>query len=368
MFLHPPAKSAVSLQKPFSLGFSLTELMIVGGMAAALFTTASLAYRTITVHQRLGTTFNSVNLGPAITTAFYGSSSGTMDVYTAPNFGMTARAEVMRNVFWDDIAHSSAVMCLPRPAYAANPLSAATDKVTGINYIHPLLLPVPNPTGLSPAPDPQGTFTYSGVGFTVDHPNAFIQVLLNNNPAGYPFPFTGQAYRGVPAAASVNGSIFVLQMSTEADKVAVRAIYDIDFINIADPGVTTTPNSGTYASVRRYVPVPRAGVGATQDTGLTHYYDVLYPGPNQPPSQFGPLFACYERSVRRVVTEADSIQAFKRAVDRPFYFVWWPDPATPRLEGTSTAATFTASDPRYYYRAHENQTCWMFTVPMFPSL
>ena len=368
MMVHPPVHSPEISRCSLSGGFSLTELMIVGGMAAAIFTTASLAYRTITVHQRLGTNFNTVNLGPAITKAFYGSTSGSMDVYTAPNFGITARAEVMKNVFWDDVAHSSAVMCVPRPAIVVNPTSSASDKVTGVNYIHPLLLPVPNPTGASPVPDPQGTFTFSGAGFVMDHPNSFVSILQANNPSGYPFAFTGQAYRGVPNLASVNASIFVLQMSTEANKLAVRAIYDIDLLEISDPSVTTTPNSGTYASVRRYVPVPAATGGATQATGLTHYYDVLYPGPNQPPSQFGPIFACFERSVRKAVTETGSAQAFKRATDRPFYFIWWPDPATPRLQGTPSSGSYSANDPRTYYISHENQSCWMFTVPMFPPL
>ena len=342
--------------------------MIVGGMAAAIFTTASLAYRTITVHQRLSTTFQTVQLGPAITNAFYGTTAGTMDVYTAPNFGMTARAEVLRNVFWDDLAHSSGVMCLPRPAITVDALSSSTDHVTGINFIHPLLKPVPNPTGITPAPDPQGTFTYTGAGYALDHPNAFLQVLLDNNPAGMPFAFSGQTYRGVPDPNAVNGSIFILQMSTESNKIAIRAIYDIDLLAVSDPNITTSPNVGTYASVKRYVPVPASAAGLAQDTGLTHYYDVLYPGPDQPPTQFGPIFACFERSVRSAVVETNTEQAFKRAADRPFYFIWWPDPATPRLQGTPATATYTATDPRNYYTTHENQTCWMFTVPMFPPL
>ena len=82
----------------------------------------------------------------------------------------------------------------------------------------------------------------------------------------------------------VNGSIFVMQMSNNNTTLSIRAVYDIDFLDVADPA------GSTYASVKRFV-------GST----LTHFYDVLYQGPgsDQSPTSFGPVFACFERSVRK---------------------------------------------------------------------
>lgn len=346
------------------LGFSLTELVVVSGLAAAVFTTAALAYRTITRHQRSAASYQEVELGPAITKAFYGSTTGTLDVYTAPNFGMTARAEVLRNIFWDDVAHANAVFCLPRAGITVDTLSDPVAKVAGVNYIHPELLPTPNPNNLNPPPDPQASFAFSGLGTFLDHPNSFLTLLqgLYPNSTTHPFPFLNQAYRGVPDTAAVNGSIFILQHSSEQNKLALRAVYDIDFLAVA------TPEAGTYASVKRFVPI-KADILTPDATGLTHFYDVFYAGSDQSPTQFGPIFACFERSVRKAVAETsnDKATAFKRAGNRPFYFIWWPDPATPRLAG-APIGTYSATDPRRYYSQHENQTTWMFTVPMFPPL
>lgn len=345
-------------------GFSLTELVVAAGIAAAAFGTAALGYRTITAHQRNSTTFHTISLGPAITKGFYGSTSGQLDVYSVPNYGMSARAEIMRNIFWDDVAHASAIFCLPRPAITVDPLSDSLVPVAGINYIHPGLQAVPNPDNLIPPPDPQGSITFTGLGTMLDHPNKFLNLLAANYPdtVSTPFPFLGQEYRGVPATASVNGSIYILQSSSIKDKLSVRAIYDIDLLEVADP------SPGTYASVKRYVPIVY-NFAIPTEVGLTHYYDVLYPGSDQTPQQFGPLFACFERSVRLAAPETgnDQANAFKQAQNRPFYFIWWPDPANPRLEGRPTA-TYPTSDPRQYYSKHENQTTWMFTVPMFPPL
>jgi prepilin-type N-terminal cleavage/methylation domain-containing protein len=337
-----------SMQRSRQRGFSLTELVVVAGLAAVVFSTAALAFRTITVHQKRSTAYQEVIVGPAISKAFYDNPTGKLDVYTTPNYGMTARAEIMRNEFWNDVAHASAVYCLPRPRITVSVTSDVADKVRGVNYLHPLTLDVTPASGVAPF-----------AGTSIDHPNAFRQLLLAASPvdsAANPFPFTND-YRGVPAANDVNGSVFIMQMSNTENALTVRAVYDIDFLDIADPA------QSTYASVKRFV-------GNT----LTHFYDVLFSGPgaDQTPPNFGPTFACFERSVRRAYPESGGIaaqaNAFKRAGDRPFYYIWWPDPATPRLAGIPTTTAYTASDARSYYSKHENQTSWLFTVPMFPPL
>lgn len=343
----PSAKSASS-SRSSQRGYSLTELVVVAGLAAAVFSTAALAFRTITVHQKRSTSYQEVDLGAAITKAFYDNPTGKLDVYTTPNYGMTARAEVLRNMWWDDVAHASAVYCLPRPRITVDTASSATDKVRGVNYIHPATIDITPASGEAPL-----------AGTALDHPNAFRALLEAKSPADSattPFPFPNN-YRGVPATNDVNGSIFILQMSNNDTTLSLRAVYDIDLLDVADP------SGSTYASVKRFV-------GAT----LTHFYDVLYQGPgnDQSPTSFGPAFACFERSVRKAYTESAGIatqaNAFKRATDRPFYFIWWPDPATPRLGGTPTTTAYLGSDARSYYSKHENQTSWMFTVPIFPPL
>jgi prepilin-type N-terminal cleavage/methylation domain-containing protein len=329
-------------------GFSLTELVVVAGLAAVVFSTAALAFRTITVHQKRSTAYQEVDVGPAISKAFYDNPTGKLDVYTTPNYGMTARAEIMRGEFWNDVAHASAIYCLPRPRITVTLNSSITDKERGVNYLHPLTIDVTPASGVAP---------FSGT--SLDHPNAFRGLLQAVSPvdsASNPFPFTN-TYRGVPAANDVNGSIYIMQMSSNENTLNVRAVYDIDLLDVADP------NQSTYASVKRFV-----------GTTLTHFYDVLFSGPgaDQTPPNFGPVFACFERSVRRAYPEAsgiaDQANAFKRAADRPFYYIWWPDPATPRLAGIPTTTAYTADDARSYYSKHENQTTWLFTVPMFPAL
>jgi hypothetical protein len=336
-------------------GFSLTELIVAAGLAAAVFTTGALAYRTVTVHQKRTTNYQNLKLGPAITKAFFDDGTGSFDVFTSPNYGIAARAEVLRSIFWDDVAHATAVFCLPRPEIPVNVASAATDKVAGINYVHPPIQSfAPPPSSPTGTPNElNATVPFTGVGMMLDHPNAFLNVLASYAPDSTtnPFPFQGQSFRGVPAAGSVNASIYVLQATGQANQLAIRAIYDIDFLSV------TEAQPGVYASVKRYV-----------GTALTHYYDVLYPGVDQTPTQFGPVFACFERSVRTSVVEGNQTDAFKQATHRPFYMIWWPDPAQPRLSGNPTTTAYANTDPRKYYASHENQTSWMFTVPMFPSL
>ncbi len=354
---YPPLPSRTSASRPRLRGFSLVEVVVVAGLAAAIFSTAALAYRTVIMHQKRATTYLDIQLGAGITKAFLDNSTGTLSVYTAPNYGMSAQAENMRQRFTDDLAHATAVYCLPRQAITVDVNTTSTDKVPGVNYIHPNNIDITPASGATPL-----------AGTSLDHPNAFRALLAAKYPSSFgPFPF--QDYRGVPAADAVNGSIYIMQMTSQRppldpnfvaeNNLTVRAIYDLDFLPVADPA------GSTYASVKRW------------DGNLrTDYYDILYVGPSvnndQATTAFGPIFACFERSVRKAYTEASGIatqaNAFKRATDRPFYFIWWPDPAIPRLLGPPLTNSYTTADPRYYYQKHEEQTSWMFTVPMFPPL
>ena len=82
---------------------------------------------------------------------------------------------------------------------------------------------------------------------------------------------------------------------------------------------------------------------------------------------FTPLFVTFERSTRRAFLETpDSLNRFKAAAERPFYFVWWPDPAARHLGAQPN--TLAPSDPRQAYNHMGGRTAFMFTVPMFPAL
>lgn len=315
-------------------GFSLTELVVVASLAAAVFTTGAIAYRTISYHQGRTTTYQSINVGPALTKAFYDIDGGLLDVYTAPNYGITAQAERMRVVIGEDVAKSTGIFCLARGVIPVATDSAVTSKIRNVNYLHPQTIP------------------FVGRGTDLDHPNKFRELLQTVYPdsTSTPFPFLNQDYRGVPGSSSVNGSIYLIQANDVNQTLVVRAIYDIDFLEV------NVPSPGIYASVKRYY-----------GSELTHSYDVFYSGADQHLTDFGPIFACFERKIRKAIAETVAIDAFKKAEARPFYMVWWPDPALPQLRGIPASSPAT-TDPRRYYQQHEQQTAWMFVVPMYPSL
>jgi hypothetical protein len=82
---------------------------------------------------------------------------------------------------------------------------------------------------------------------------------------------------------------------------------------------------------------------------------------------FTPLFITFERTARLALRETPAtIERFKRASERPFYFVWWPDPTARHLGPVPN--TFATSDPRQAYNQMAGRTAFMFTVPMFPAL
>jgi hypothetical protein len=223
-------------------------------------------------------------------------------------------------VFHDDLEHAIAVYCLPRAA-------RNTLRPTEITLV-----------------DPATTETISGK--TLDTPEKFR--------AHYAKVVTASAsifdtYAGVPGSTSKNGTIFIIQLSGSLSKLAVRAVYDMDFKEYGGE------KPGTYFTARRYV-------GAS----LTHFYDIFYeqrdPGNV---NEFGPLFVNFERRARLAVSETHD--RFKKAANHPFYFIWWPDPSSPILQNSHDAGTYSGTDPRSAYAVHEGQTSFFFTVPMFPS-
>ncbi|MFV1993871.1 MAG: type II secretion system protein J [Verrucomicrobiales bacterium] len=296
-----------------SAGFSLTEILVAVSLSALLFSAASLLFQAITVNSKRLSTVVSVNLGAVILQNFYGINENTINVYSAPNYGRgTAFAEELREIFWDDVGRASAVHCLARNA---------------LNTVRPAEIPYP----VAPS------------WIRMDNAEVFREHLVSQFPEASTIFLS---YQSVPSTAS-SGTIYVLGPSSQENAIDVVAVYEIDIVTTADP-------EGTYVSVRRYV-----------DGAMTNYYDSYYPPASG--TLFRPLFAAFERKTRQAVNEGVAIDKFKIAEEKPFYFIWWPDPAGITIEH-ETSVTYLATDPRQQYGHMGGRTSFMFTVPMFPSM
>jgi len=299
-------------------GFSLVEVMIASAVAASVMGAAALAFSAIGKNQRRLSNYAAIEIGAAAANNYYNLSGVSVDCYDAPNYGRAASADLLRERFWEDISHGSAVYCLAR---------------SGLNTVRPVYIPAPED------------------GRSLDSPEAFRMHLASV------FSQSATVYKGWRGSSPYdNGSVYILQPSSFSGFLSVRAIYDIDIQSTAQP-------SGTYVSVKRYA-----------WNELTDYYDVFFPdGVNGVP--FRPLFVFHERRSRSGLEEG-AIDQYKTAAGMPFYFIWWPDPAAPTLanQGAGADSGYAASipegaaNPLPAYAAMAGRTNYFFTVALFPSL
>ena len=308
--MNSPANFRAALRATARRGaFSLIELLVAAALAACVATTAVMIYQNLAASGGTRSVYGTVTVGAPLAN-FYGGSATTIDAYFAPNYGRAAQAEIVRDQFITDLQKASAVFCLGR---------------NGVNTLRPTTITV------------SSTFRGDSLGMPDD-----FRALID--PGGNTF----LAYRG--ASYATNASIFILEPSQDASSLSVLAIYDIDLTAASSP-------AGTYASVKRYV-------GST----LTDYYDVFYPA-SAGTRAFNPLVVCFERSARQSLVEGDSIDRLKQAAQRPFYFVWWPDPSAHTLEAfASPEGSLTSADPRASYPNMGGRTAFFMVVPMFPAL
>jgi hypothetical protein len=300
--------SKTSLSKA---AFTLIEMLVAGGLAAACFSAVALLYQSITVNQKRMASIIELNIGSGKVTNYFDLSGSTIRVNQSPNYGRVAFAEELREIFWDDVESAAAVFCLSRD---------------DINTVRPTSIPFP-------AANPP----------RIDTPNGF-RTLLAANFAGAAGLF--QTYRGKPTGK--NASIFIIGHSDDPNNMPVRCVYDIDFD-------TPSGRTGTYASVRRY-----------QYGTLTNFYDCYFEQGTG--SAFAPVFVHFERQARRTTVEADAIQRLKQGPGQPFYMIWWPDPGMPNLERSAPVPTYSATDPRIDYAHMGGRTALSFVVPVYPSL
>lgn len=310
-------------------GFSLVELLVALAIGAAVLATIVVAFGSLVTGPRSGTGEVDVTLGSTPLNDLFGLTGSTITVDQAPSYGSRILADEMRDLFWSDVRHASAVFCLGR---------------SGRNSYHP-------PTIELPASMP---------GQSVDTPTRFLQVIAADNPTAAG-AFT--SYRNVSSAT--NGSIFILEPSPYeagdvSSEITVRAIYEIDILRTA----TGTTPKGTYAVVQRIA--RRASDGAMDRVG---FYDVFYEDPTSTYTSpgFSPLFVFFERKALRAVSGDTAADPFKMAEKIPFYMIWWPDPTSQSLDLVVTPPTST-TDPRSYYGGMGGRTSYFFVVPMIPPL
>jgi len=296
-------------------GFSLVELLVTIAIAAGVITAGVLLYTAVISARSTADTSGSIPLGAQLYAQFYPQSQPNpiISAWFAPNYGLSSRAEELRALLLEDLKFSSAVFCLGRTGHVG-------FRATGITL----------PSGFDAA--------------SLDTPESFRQLLAVTHPTTSAL---FASYRGASLAA--NHSIYILEPSAATGELAIRSIYEMDQVPIAAAG-------GTYVTVRRYV-------GNT----LSSFYDIFYPDGGGGVA-FSPNLAAFERRVRLGVEEGVAIDSFKQAHDRPFYFVWWPDPAAKHLSGNVSLQTFPSSDPRSYYVEMGGRTSLFFVIPMFPSL
>ena len=322
-------------------GFTAVELLTVLALGAVILGSIVVGYGTL-VRMRTGVAaLVTVQLGAARMAAFaYPGVSGTSrNVVTAPSYGMMAQAEELRETFLADTLGATAVFCLPR---------------SGVNTYKP------------------HTISYNPVQHgELDTPQKFHDHLYEilGRPATFPYRNYRNPLNTVPTAPSENASIFVLGFSRVENKLKVLALYDIDVVRYTG----RTEPQGYYVSVKRY---SDNRLGPTYPLDFSGGYEVFYPPsiPNPDPSRpeqwasdgFTPLFITFERATRLAWVESTEIDRFKRAAERPFYFIWWPDPGARNLARSTT--TLPVRDPRHAYNHMGGSTSFMFTVPMFPTL
>ena len=308
-------------------GFTSAELLIAMALGAVIIGAAAVAYGTISRNiPRAGNTAV-ITLDTAKLTNYYGLAQSTIQSTIAPNYGAVMRAEDLRERFMADTIAATAVFPLAR---------------VDVNPYRPAQIPFV-----------RGTDTFP------DTPLKFRDLLVTKSLVTSTVFASSRNYN----TTATNCSIFVLGYSSDAAFLSVTAVYDVDIVK------TTSP-AGFYASVRRYVATPSAAAK------LTAYYDVFYPPYDDAmwpttKDNFTPLWVAFERQSRLYLSPAEStdIDRFKKAREKPFCMIWWPDPAASTLGMYRASNTsYTTSDPRAVYNHMAGRTSFMFTVPLFPAL
>ncbi len=316
-------------------GFTLIEALAALSISALAFSAASLVFQSITSNnKRLSSVVTVTFPDNTVLTNLYDLPQSSINVYATPNYGRMARSDELRGRFYEDVERASAIFCLGR------------NKLNTVR----------------PSPHPDEAINFPAGTPMLDTPEAFRQHLIAMIPdAGLIFE-NAPAYFNVAGDAS-SGTIFMFRQNNDESLLNTLAIYEIDLIVPSSP-------AGTYVSVRRYAPDQAV---ASLPMRLTNYYDCFY-GQVDNEVLFRPLFVSFERRSRLSIVEDDDIAAernwadrFKVAENRPFYFMWWPDPGASSMRVDELPAALPASNPVSEYAWMGGRTSYMFVFPMFPA-
>ncbi len=279
------------------------------GIGAMVVVVSVLAYGAITA---ASPSRRQANVTLSVTNAinFYGSTNTRIAVSEAPSFSAASMAESMRERLIRDVASASAVCCLARNS----------PNISGLRQTN-----IAFPTNFNAR--------------TVVTPENFRTNLIDRTQEVY------VSYSG--ATTSTNMSIYILGYSGQSTNVIVKAIYETDLVTL------TNSNPGVYATVRRYV-----------GTTMTDYYHVFYPGQT---NSFSPQAVFFENDALGA-SGTNSVDRYRKASDRPFYFVWWPDPAKQNLASSYPPESLTSSNSRFVYSGMGGATSFFFVIPAFPPL
>ena len=298
-----------------SSGFTFVEVLVALVIGAAVIMVAVMAYGAIASN---GPSRRMDNVTLTNASSLYNMTNSLIAVSEAPSYAAVAMAESMRERLLRDIASASAVCCLGRNK--PNPSGLRVPSLT-------------NPTDF----DVRGMVTPENFRTNLVEPlqNAYV------------------AYSGA-TTNSTNLSIYILGYSGNTTNVLVKAIYETDLVSL-----TNNP-PGVYASVRRW--------SGTNNMVVTDYYHVFYPGQA---NNFGPLAVFFDQASLQTGTN-QILDRYRKAAGRPFYFVWWPDPARKKLASSYSSETLnnstTNADTRFYYSGMAGATSFFFVIPVFPPL
>lgn len=298
--------------------FSVAEALIAICLSALILSAMVMFFQNVTHNQKRLATIESVTLTDAIVSNFYGlEDTDTVSVYSAPNFGRSAFANELRELFWEDHSQASAVYCLGRD---------------GLNTIRPSSIDYPD-----------------GSAF-LDTPSRFLAHLQSEYGSAADVYVD---YEG-PSVAE-DATIYMIGPSASATELNVIATYEMDIVPILDASDNTI---GNYVSVRRYL-----------GSDLASYYDVYYEVGTG--NAFSPLLVHFPKASNASYESDATAARFMVAGEHSFYLMWWPDPAAHFLEAPSppqpSAPDYSATDPVMDYWKMGGRTSFMFAVPMFPA-
>lgn len=321
-------------------GFSSVELLLVISLSAIVLGSIVVVYGTLARNQPNVGSVVSVALDDTRLRNFYSSTDAERrNTSTAPSYGALAVAEEMREQFYHDVISATAVFCLPRNI----------DNVWKPSYI------------------PYDRLTDD----EIDTPQKFRAHIIRKGLVPSSLYLDLRNPGTSSAAIPTNASIFILSYTDQSQYLRVQAIYDIDVIRFVD----AKGPLGFHASVKRFTdPFPVVAGNVSYSLVFSGGYSVFYP-PADPTAKaaadfskdgFTPLFVTFERYTRLALKESTAIDRFKLAAERPFYFIWWPDPAAHHLGAQANTASPTTPQQAYNHMA--GRTSFMFTVPLFPAL